>query len=141
MGLMRRKPAYFYDQSAVIPWRIIDGVLKIALISSRKGKKWVIPKGIIEPELDARESALKEAIEEAGLKGHISKEPVGTYSYEKWGGSCQVSVYLLEVVEILNEWEEDFRRREWYEIGEALELIQDKGLKEILEKGTNLPIK
>lgn len=135
---MRRKPAFFYDQSAVIPWRITDGVIKIAMISSRKGKKWVIPKGIIEPELDARESALKESIEEAGLKGHISSAPVGTYSYDKWGGSCKVSVYLLEVTEIMNEWEEDFRRREWFEIKEALNLIDENGLKEIIEKAADM---
>ena len=44
------KPDYWYKQSAVIPYRKRDGKTKILLITSRSKNKWIIPKGIIEPE-------------------------------------------------------------------------------------------
>ena len=42
---------------------------RVCLITSRNGKRWVIPKGWIEPGQTAGETALQEAYEEAGLVG------------------------------------------------------------------------
>src|SRR5262245_41164227 len=66
-------------QAAVIPVR--DG--QVCLVSSRSGKRWVVPKGCMEPGKTAGEVALLEAWEEAGLLGRLAPEPVGSYVYEK----------------------------------------------------------
>ena len=66
---MRSVPEYFYTQSAVIPFREQNGEFQVMLITSRKKKRWVIPKGVKEPELSAPASAANEAMEEAGIRG------------------------------------------------------------------------
>lgn len=130
---MKTKPEYWYKQSAVIPYRIIDKKIEVLIIKSRSSKRWIIPKGIIEKELTAKTSAEKEAFEEAGVKGKIVGNKIGSYNYKKWGGSCSVKVYLLLVSEILDKWEEDFRERKWILLSEIQNYIDDKNLLEILK--------
>ena len=50
-------PDWVYRQSAVLPYRFSGGDLEVLLITSRKGKRWVFPKGIIEPGLTPQRSA------------------------------------------------------------------------------------
>jgi len=42
---------WIYNQSGVVPFRLAKGKVQILLVTSRSGKRWVIPKGIIEPDL------------------------------------------------------------------------------------------
>ena len=94
-----------YRQSAVIPYRFNgQGKLRLLLITSRKRKRWIIPKGVIEPDLSSRKSAAKEALEEAGILGSVSDDMLGTYEYAKWGGVCHVEVFGMRVERILEEW-------------------------------------
>jgi 8-oxo-dGTP pyrophosphatase MutT (NUDIX family) len=124
---------WMYNQSGVIPFRRIKDELQILLITSRSRKRWVIPKGIIEPELSPQESAQKEALEEAGITGKIINGALGTYSYKKWGGTCTVQVFLLEVEEIFDEWAEAyFRTREWISVEEASKRVDEKELKKLI---------
>ena len=80
---MTTKPSWLYRQSGVIPFRTIDDELRVMLITSSGGKRWVIPKGVVERNLSPKESAVQEALEEAGITGRASEEPVGAYEYEK----------------------------------------------------------
>ncbi len=48
---MRTQPDYFYNQSAVIPFRFRRDKLEVLLITSRRRKRWIIPKGIVEQDL------------------------------------------------------------------------------------------
>ena len=125
---MKTKPDYWYKQSAVIPYRINDTKIEILIIKSRNNKRWIIPKGIIEEKLTAKTSAEKEAFEEAGVKGKIIGNKIGSYSYQKWGGSCSVKVFLFLVDEILEDWEENFRERKWILLSEIKNYIEDKNL-------------
>lgn len=111
----RPRPAYYYIQSGVIPYRIHQGKLEILVVSTKSGKRMVVPKGIIEPGLSAQESAIKEATEEAGITGTLHIKPLGNYEYPKWGGTCQVLLYGMEVSSLLPEeiWQESQRSREW----------------------------
>ncbi len=129
-----RKPVYYYRQSGVIPFRIKDRKLEVLLITSRKKKKWIIPKGIIEPNLTPQESALKEAIEEAGISGKVGRNLFGEYKYDKWGGTCNVKVYLMEVHKQLDKWTEDFRDRKWVSVKKALDLVVHEGIRSLLKK-------
>ena len=130
---MEPKPDWLYNQSAVIPFRMENGELKVLLITTLHKKKWIIPKGVIEENLSPGESAAMEAYEEAGVKGHVYPDQIGEYQYRKWGGVCTVKVYLLEVREMLDEWpESDLRERRWLSISEAAELVKEKALKPII---------
>ncbi len=133
---MLEKPEFYYQQSAVIPLRRRDGELEILMITSRKKKRWVLPKGVIEPDLSPPASAAKEALEEAGIEGSVAATPVGTYRYRKWGGTCTVEVYTMEVKTVHPTWEEDFRDRQWLTPEEAASRVDEDELRRILRSLT-----
>ncbi|SCA56594.1 Phosphoglycerate/bisphosphoglycerate family mutase [Candidatus Terasakiella magnetica] len=133
----RVRPAYYYRQSCVVPYRMMqNGEPEILIISSSAHKHWVVPKGIHEPGMSARESAAQEALEEAGIKGKVHDHELGRYSYEKWQATCTVSVYPMEVTDELSkeEWEESHRLRRWVSLPSALELIGNEKLAAVVEK-------
>jgi 8-oxo-dGTP pyrophosphatase MutT (NUDIX family) len=105
----------------------------VCLVTSSNGKRWVIPKGLIDPGHTAGEAALQEAWEEAGLVGLLSPEPVGSYLYAKWGGTCHVTVFRMEVTEVAEDWpERSVRQRRWVSIAEALQMLDDEGLRAVM---------
>ena len=124
----------YIEQSGVIPYRLEQGKIEILLVSSRKKKRWVIPKGIVEPDLTPQDSAAKEALEEGGILGEVLPESVGTYTYEKWGGVCRVVVFLLKVTSLEANWLEDYRERQWFSLPEARKRLEEAELKNILLK-------
>ena len=132
---MKEKPQWFYQQSGVIPFRRFGKELEIILVTSRGGKRWICPKGVIEPDLSARDSAAKEAFEEAGVEGQISTEPIGEYVYKKWGGTCHVTLFAMKVTKVLDDWpESDMREREWFTIKKAATLLKESQLIEIIQE-------
>ncbi len=119
----------FIRQAAALPVR--NG--KICLVTSSNGKRWVVPKGLIEPGQTAGETALQEAWEEAGLVGVLDQEPLGSFLYDKWCGACHVIVYMMQVTEVAQNWpEETLRQRAWLSPAGALERIDDPGLADIV---------
>lgn len=116
-------------QAAAIP--ILDG--RVCLVTSRSGRRWVIPKGQIDPGHTAGEAALVEAWEEAGLVGALDREPAGTYHYEKYGLDHHVTVFVMRVTEQKADWPERLdRRREWVAADAAAEWVDDPGLRDLL---------
>lgn len=128
----RVRPDWHYEQSAVVPYRWRDGELEFLLITSRRRKRWIVPKGIREPHLTPADSAAREAREEAGVEGPVSAEPVGRYEYRKWGGTCRVEVYTQEVESMLERWPEQFRDRRWMTPEEAAERVREADLQDLL---------
>jgi 8-oxo-dGTP pyrophosphatase MutT (NUDIX family) len=121
--------ADFVLQAGAIPVR----AGKICLVTSSNGKRWVIPKGLIDPGHTAGETALQEAWEEAGLTGVLQPEPLGSYLYEKWCGVCHVTVFLMKVSDEAADWPEHDRRvRSWVNLAGALDRLDDPGLCDIL---------
>ena len=117
-------------QAAVIP--MADG--RVCMVTSSSGKRWVVPKGMIDPGRSAGESALNEAWEEAGLVGVLAREPAGTYLYEKYGRTHHVLVFVMHVTEESVDWpERDVRKREWVNPPDAADRIEEPGLREIVE--------
>jgi phosphohistidine phosphatase len=130
---VKRRPPWFYKQSAVIPYRITGAGVEVLLVTSGGGKRWIIPKGIIDRGMTAVESACKEAYEEAGVRGQPSHTAIGEYRYKKWGGVCNVRVFSLEVSTVLDTWpESEVRRRKWMGVKEAAEAVDEPDLKKLL---------
>jgi len=126
-------PSWLFHQSAVVPYRTANGVLQVALITSSGGKRWVLPKGVIDPGETAASSAEREALEEAGLLGTLSRHPIGQYIYEKWGGTCRVEVYLMAVTEARQTWpESDLRTRRWLSVEAAARRVDEPELKKMI---------
>lgn len=111
-------------QASVIPFRWRDGELEFCLITSIRARKWGFPKGIIDPGETAIEAALKEAWEEAGLRGQVVGEALGRYQYEKWGQTLDVEVFLMRVESAAEDWlEAQQRERRWADVEEAKQLL------------------
>jgi 8-oxo-dGTP pyrophosphatase MutT (NUDIX family) len=120
-------------QAAAIP---VKGE-RVCLITSRSGKRWVIPKGCLEPGKTSGEIALQEAWEEAGLVGVLQPEPVGSYVYEKAGLTCHVTVFLMQVTEVARQWpEEEVRERVWLTFAQALQRVEEPALRELIRGAT-----
>ena len=117
------------EQAAAIP--VYDG--KVCLVTSRTGRRWVIPKGKIDPGHTAVEAARIEAWEEAGLRGRIWGKAVGCYEYEKYGRTHRVSVFVMRVVRQQDEWpEQAVRERVWVSVEKAIQRVEEPELRDIL---------
>jgi 8-oxo-dGTP pyrophosphatase MutT (NUDIX family) len=113
---------------------------QVCLVTSRNGRRLVIPKGCLEPGKTAGEIALQEAWEEAGLVGLIQPDPVGSYLYEKDDRKHHVLVYLMQVTQVAEEWPEStWRVRSWLSFKQATRRVQEAGLREILRGTAPLP--
>jgi len=113
-----------FTQSAIIPYRLEEGKLEILLITSIRKKKWIIPKGFIEFNLSAFESAKKEAFEEAGVIGTNETIELGSFTIKKYSGRTNIVVYSMEVEKFKDDYpEKNLRKRKWYSVEEAIETI------------------
>ena len=132
----RDRPAYYYTQPSVIPYRVRDGKLEVLVIASSKKHHLVVPKGIKDPGLSPRESAAKEALEEAGIEGEIAETALGSYTCEKWGATCTVAVYPMKVTRVIpeEEWEESHRGREWVTPDVAASRLKQQELRPLVIK-------
>lgn len=121
-----------YRQSGAIPIRAGASGYEVLAITNRSGRQWIFPKGIVEAGMTPGESAMKEAYEEAGVRGSLGSR-VGKYKTRKWGGKCRVAMFFLEDVSLLDSWPEDFRKRKWIEVDEQLVDHMHKDLRPITE--------
>lgn len=122
---------WFSQQSGVIAYS--EEKNSIVLITSRRKKRWIIPKGYIEEKMHPAESAAREALEEAGVIGSVSYKELGCYHYSKKKSFFKVKVYLLKVKTLLNKWDESVERRRILVSPEAaIELIKEQELKDII---------
>jgi 8-oxo-dGTP pyrophosphatase MutT (NUDIX family) len=113
------------QQAAVFPFRRNARGLEICLIRKKGlGKRWGIPKGFIARGDTSKETALKEAREEAGLHGRLVGGAIGRYEYRKWGTTLEVAVYLMQVKREQDDWDEaNFRKRRWTPLARAEKLL------------------
>lgn len=126
----------FVAQSAVIPYRNKKG-LEILLITSLGTGRWVLPKGHVEDQMTPRDSAIKEAFEEAGINGKVPDKKVGDYVYHKdneiGGTTYKVAVYAMYVTYELDIWPEDNRRkREWMSSEKAAHSVDEIELRQLI---------
>lgn len=106
---------------------------EVCLVTSRSGKRWVIPKGCLEPGKTSGEIALQEAWEEAGVVGILDREPVGSYLYEKAGFTCHVTVFLMQVSETSDTWPEcSIRQRRWFTPALAVARVEEAALRDLI---------
>lgn len=134
-GERRDRPAYYYTQSAVIPYLLDeDGVPRFLVIGSSSKRHLVVPKGIKEPGLTPQQSAATEAWEEAGIRGDIIGESLGHYRVKKWGAECSVDVFAMRITEVVaeDEWQESHRMRHWMTAEQAAANLKQPELKNML---------
>jgi 8-oxo-dGTP pyrophosphatase MutT (NUDIX family) len=122
------------QQATAIPFRWRNGKLEFCLITTTQEGHWAFPKGMIDPGETSSDTALKEAHEEAGLDGAIVGQPLGSYTYAKWGKDLNVTVRLMRVTRSAADWDEShLRQRRWATADEARKLIERAELRQLLD--------
>jgi len=125
-------------QSAALPLLGSGPSLRVVLVTSRETKRWVVPKGWIEPGEPPHASAAREAFEEAGLQGEAEAEPVGSYVYQKRLSngeslSTEVLAFRFQVSRLLSKWPERTQRtRRLFTPDAAAALVAEPGLAALL---------
>ena len=119
------------------PWwhpRLLDAALE------QRTKDELSPSGGHWPDGDEDLSlaAAREAGEEAGLSGAVSRHEIGRYFYAKVLSSgeevpCEVLVFPLEVDRIADKWKEKGqRKRKWVSPSEAARMINEPDLCDLI---------
>ena len=117
--------ARLFRQAAVIPFRIRDDRVEIALVTTPGGKRWVVPKGSLDDGERSRDAAIRETEEEAGLIGRLRRGSLGRYRFRRDNEQYEVDVYLMHVTVVLDYWlEAGLRRRRWIKVDKAATLVR-----------------
>jgi 8-oxo-dGTP pyrophosphatase MutT (NUDIX family) len=125
-------------QSAALPVVGHGTALRVVLITSRETRRWVIPKGWIEPKEAPHRSAAREAFEEAGLEGEADPLPIGLYAYGKRLARgvvqpTEVLVHRFRVIRLRHDWPERAeRQRRLFTPETAAALVVEPGLAALL---------
>ncbi len=140
-------PAKTVKQVAVLPFVIIGEEAKVLLLTSRRRGRWILPKGWPENGVPFTASAMTEALEEAGLAGHVADRAIGSYIYKKKmkGGyevTSHVSVYPMLVSHHFLDWpEKDQREFGWFSLKKAAKLLDDPGAAALVSSFRSKPPK
>lgn len=92
------------------------GELRILLITSRRTRRWIGPKGWPMRGKTHAESAATEALEEAGVEGNTANKSIGFFNYQKNVGGrktvrCTVQVFPMEVTKMHSNYKEKGQRK------------------------------
>jgi 8-oxo-dGTP pyrophosphatase MutT (NUDIX family) len=127
------------EQIAALPMRRdAKDVVKVLMVTSRDTGRWVMPKGW---QMDGKKpwaAAEIEALEEAGARGHIGSEMIGTYRYPKIMNDgriipCKVEVYPMFVEKLQANWKErKERKRKWFTPKAAAKRVDEQELADLL---------
>lgn len=128
------------QQSAALCYRIEQGRTEVLLITTRKSRRWIIPKGWLINGLTPSETACREAWEEAGIRGLCEKQALGRFHYQKRRRKkgpvlCAVDVFPLLVQSVSSRFPECRQReRKWYSPKKAAQKVNSPELALLLRR-------
>ena len=126
-------------QSGVLAWRP-KGRKKaeVLLVTGRRSGRWLIPKGWPMPGRSLADSAAQEAFEEAGIRGEVDPQPIGSFRHVKQHlllGRLEIDilVHILAVDREFSDWpERGERNRKWFTLSEAALRVDSDGLRKLI---------
>ena len=128
------------EQIAALPirWDSKDEI-RVLMVTTRESGRWVVPKGWEMKGKTRWDAAAIEALEEAGVKGHVADDCIGTFRYTKVlkGGRivpCLVRVYPMVVEKVMKNWKERHqRKRRWFTPKAAARRVCEPELAKVLK--------
>lgn len=126
--------------------RRTDGPPEIAIVCMKPKLRWQLPKGIVDPGETPQVTAVREVREEAGVETELVRL-IETIEY--WYRSVQngrpvryhkfVHFYLLRFVGgEISDHDHEVEEARWATFEEALELLEFKGEREVVEKAREM---
>lgn len=126
-------------QVAALCYRDTAKGREVLLITSRKGKRWILPKGNPINGLTNAQAAQQEAYEEAGVRGTINEQSIGKVQTTKNHGNgfrskIELHVYALSATSQETDFPEKGQRiTEWMNISSAIERCDEDAISFLLE--------
>lgn len=126
-------------QFAALPFRRVRDELKILLITTRRKRRWSVPKGQPMSRKRPHHTAEIEAFEEAGLIGTIASRPIGHFEHRRKKGkkklTCKVQVFPLQVRRQNARWPERHERKTaWLSLEQAAALVHKPDLGKLIRR-------
>ena len=125
-------------QFGALCWRRKAGKVQILLVTSRRRKRWIVPKGWPMDGKTPAQCALIEAWEEAGAVGAASDACIGVYSYARLREgqdtlACLAMLYPVKVKRLKTKYPEvRDRRRKWVSRKKAAKMVQHRELGKLI---------
>lgn len=136
---MSKPAAIRYLRSAGgIIYKKTGAIIEVALISTKSGTVWTLPKGIIDRDESAEMAAVREILEETGLSGNIICS-IGEKSYwfflKDENAKCKktVTYFLLEYASgEISSLSPEVDEAGWFPIDQAITMLTYGSDREIL---------
>lgn len=125
-------------QFAALCWRRNAGKVQVLLVTSRRRKRWIVPKGWPMEGKTPAQCAMVEAWEEAGVLGEANDTCLGVYSYERLRGEddtmpCLALLYPVAVKKLKAKFPEARdRRRKWVSRKKAAKMVKHRELGKLI---------
>lgn len=125
-------------QYAALCFRIRKDKPQFLLVTSRGSGRWILPKGWPMKGRAPSKAALREAWEEAGVRGRVGRDFIGMYSYRKALGRqrmelCIALVFPVDVKSLDGQFPEARqRRRKWFGRKKAAARVDEPELAELI---------
>jgi len=114
-----------------------NGSIEVLLVGSLRNGRWGLPKGHLNPGETTRDAALREAFEEAGIRGTAKDDVFGQFLYYKQGNPkrFRVAVHLIAVSGTAEDYpERAIRKVKWVSLTGLAEQASRPGLRTILRR-------
>jgi diadenosine hexaphosphate hydrolase (ATP-forming) len=119
-------------QAGAIAVRLDRDTPRFLLVTARKDpSRWIFPKGHIEPGERARDTAVRELAEEAGIKGRVIGA-LGTTTFRLRGQDIHVRYFLIEARRSVPRTER--RERKWFRHSAARKRLDFPEARRLLDK-------
>jgi len=140
-AMTREQSAELPVQTGALPWRLAaKNGIEVLLVTGRRSGRWTIPKGWPMPGKSLAEAAEQEAFEEAGVRGTIDPNPIGTFRHVKQldiAGDLEVNIVVhpLWVDRELPKWPElGQRKRKWFSPKDAAKRVDSPELSAMIRQ-------
>jgi len=125
-------------QAAAVPYRFVDGKLKVMIVTSRRTGRWVFPKGSMG-KAEEWEAAAEEAYEETGVSGTVDRKPLGRYLSLKVRGKhawhTDVALYPLKIDKVHKKFpEKSQRKRKLVGLKRARKMLSQPEMRDLVTK-------
>lgn len=121
-------------------------VVLIAVGTAAGGRRWQLPKGIVEKGESPEDAALREAREEGGVEAALIA-PIETVEYWYYSGALPARIRYHKVVHFfllqyqsgdVRDHDDEVEEARWVPVNEATEMLAFKNERRVLEQAARL---
>jgi len=126
-------------QFGALPFRLDKSELRVLLITTRRKRRWSVPKGSPMRNTEPHRTAALESYEEAGLVGVVAKRALGSFKHRKRKGArkqtLDVALFPMKVHGRERWWPEKGEREAiWVSAETAARMVHKAQLRRLIAR-------